>query len=42
MTALRQNKLLVGRAGDNMIRLLPPLNVLTHMSIKHSTFSDRK
>ena len=27
MTALRQNRLLVGRAGDNMIRLLPPLNV---------------
>ena len=27
MTALRQSKLLVGRAGDNMIRLLPPLNV---------------
>jgi acetylornithine/N-succinyldiaminopimelate aminotransferase len=27
MTALRQKKLLVGRAGDNMIRLLPPLNV---------------
>lgn len=27
MAALRQSKLLVGRAGDNMIRLLPPLNV---------------
>ncbi len=27
MGLLRQNKLLVGRAGDNMIRLLPPLNV---------------
>ena len=27
MKELRDNKLLVGRAGDNMIRLLPPLNV---------------
>ena len=27
MQTLRANKLLVGRAGDNMIRLLPPLNV---------------
>jgi acetylornithine/N-succinyldiaminopimelate aminotransferase len=27
MKELRDNKLLVGRSGDNMIRLLPPLNV---------------
>jgi acetylornithine/N-succinyldiaminopimelate aminotransferase len=27
MKELRDNKLLVGRAGDNMIRLLPPINV---------------
>ncbi len=27
LTALRANKLLVGKAGDNMVRLLPPLNV---------------
>ncbi|MEQ8313299.1 MAG: aspartate aminotransferase family protein [Gammaproteobacteria bacterium] len=27
MGKLRENKLLVGKAGDNMIRLLPPLNV---------------
>ena len=27
MAALRDNRLLVGKAGDNMIRLLPPLNV---------------
>ncbi|MCG8414982.1 MAG: aspartate aminotransferase family protein [Pseudomonadales bacterium] len=33
LTALRANKLLVGKAGDNMIRLLPPLNV----SDEHAT-----
>jgi acetylornithine/N-succinyldiaminopimelate aminotransferase len=27
MAALRQNHLLVGTAGGNMLRLLPPLNI---------------
>ncbi|MBM86802.1 MAG: acetylornithine transaminase [Gammaproteobacteria bacterium] len=33
LVALRENKLLVGKSGSNMIRLLPPLNVsLEHLS----------
>ena len=30
MTRLRDNKLLVVTAGNNMIRLLPPLNISSH------------
>ncbi|MCY4356140.1 MAG: aspartate aminotransferase family protein [Gammaproteobacteria bacterium] len=41
MAALRTNRLLVGRAGDNMIRLLPPLNVSdAHLEQALNTITD--
>lgn len=45
LTALRANRLLVGRAGANMLRFLPPLNVLDTeiddaIAILRKTFSE--
>lgn len=47
LKALRENHLLVGRAGCNMLRFLPPLNVLDEeldeaIAIIRKTFSDIK